>query len=300
MEGQHEFRVSVVIPHFDRISRLVETLNNLTLQTMRDFEVIVIDDASPVDPTSEIENNYFGLQVQVIRLPRNVGPSGARNAGIRAARGCYVAFLDSDDLWLPSKLEAQLALMDATPNPDKVLCGTKIQMQVKRRKDQIIPKRAKLVGESNASYLFMGGGSAQTSSLMLSRTAARKVMFDENLRQFEDYLFFIKSEAAGLQYEVVDKALTVWFNDWRHDRLSMHYNKTRVAAQAFVEAANSYLTKRERVAFLINRTGDSYITSDPHHALSDIVFGIKTGVFSLSRLSKLLARWVLLPILKRA
>lgn len=300
MPGPRVHRVSVIIPHYNRVSRLLDTLKNLTLQSMQDFEVIVVDDASPDDPTPEILQNSHDLQVRVVRLQVNAGPSAARNAGIRAAEGQYVAFLDSDDLWLPSKLEEQLNLIGAMPDPQNVLCGTKIQMRLAQGKTQVIPKRAKPSDESNASYLFIGGGSAQTSSLMLARATALGVMFDENLRQFEDYLFFIKTEAAGIRFVVVDEPLTVWFNDWRHDRLSMHYNKTRIAAETFVRSAGPHLTERERVAFLINRTGDSYIASNPLRAVRDITFGVSTGIFSITRLFRLLARWILLPILKRA
>ena len=149
-------------------------------------------------------------------------------------------------------------------------------------KEQIIPKRGKRGDESSAAYLFIGGGSAQTSSLMLSKTAALAVMFDESLRQFEDYLFFIKAEALGLKFVTINKPLTVWYNDWRHDRLSMHYNKTYTAAEAFINAAQPY------------------ITSNPRRAAKDILFGVSTGVFGVSRLFRLLARWLLLPILRRA
>ena len=294
MPGPGVHRVSVIIPHYNRVSRLLDSLKSLTSQSMREFEVIIVDDASPTDPTAEILRNSYDLQVRVLRLPVNAGPSAARNAGIKAAQGQYVAFLDSDDLWLPSKLEEQLTLIEAMPDPQMVLCGTKIQMQLARGKDRGIPN------QSNASYLFMGGGSAQTSSLMLSRGTALGIMFDESLRQFEDYLFFIMSEMAGVKFVVVDRALTVWFNDWRHDRLSMHYNKTSAAAEAFVRAAGSQLTERERVAFLINRTGDSYIAANPLRAMKDIVFGVSTGVFGVSRLFRLLARWILLPIIRRA
>jgi glycosyltransferase involved in cell wall biosynthesis len=116
-------KVSVIIPAFNAAGLIAKAIASLRAQTFRDFEVIVVDDAS-LDATgteAEAELAMGGLPHRVIRLPANGGPSAARNAGVREARGEYVAFLDADDVWLPQKLERQVALLDA--NPQIRLCG---------------------------------------------------------------------------------------------------------------------------------------------------------------------------------
>ena len=91
------------------------TLASLAAQTYDDWELILVDDASPQDPTPHVLAHV--PQARVIRLDRNRGPSAARNRGIEEARGRYVAFLDSDDLWEPGKLAAQVAAVEASALP---------------------------------------------------------------------------------------------------------------------------------------------------------------------------------------
>lgn len=100
--------ITVVIPTFNRAHYLGRAINSVLRQTYSERELIVVDDGS-TDGTSELLSSFKDL-VQVIRQP-NSGPSMARNAGIRAARGKFIAFLDSDDEWMPDKLERQLPLM---------------------------------------------------------------------------------------------------------------------------------------------------------------------------------------------
>ncbi len=104
--------VSVVLPTYQRASTLARAIRSVLEQTYRDFELIVVDDGS-TDGTAEILARLEDPRVRCIRLDANRGASAARNAGIRAARGRLLAFQDSDDEWLPSKLERHLAAFRA-------------------------------------------------------------------------------------------------------------------------------------------------------------------------------------------
>jgi glycosyltransferase involved in cell wall biosynthesis len=99
-------RVSVIVCVYNCERYLAEALDSVFAQTFRDFELIVVDDGS-TDRTPEIVASY-GARLRAIHQ-RNGGVSAARNAGLRAARGEWIAFLDADDIWLPVKLERQLA-----------------------------------------------------------------------------------------------------------------------------------------------------------------------------------------------
>lgn len=105
-------RVSVIIPTYNRVGVLYYALNSVLNQTMRDFEVFVVDDAS-TDKTPEYIASVTDPRVKYIRLPTNRFAAAARNAGMEQASGDYIAFLDSDDQWWPTKLEKQVALMDS-------------------------------------------------------------------------------------------------------------------------------------------------------------------------------------------
>jgi len=113
--------VSVVIPAYRAAQYIAAALDSVLAQTFKDFETIVVNDGSP--DTVELEQVLGPYRDRILYLCQaNQGLSGARNTGIRAARGKYIAPLDADDLWAPECLEAQLALLEADPSID-VLYG---------------------------------------------------------------------------------------------------------------------------------------------------------------------------------
>ncbi len=109
-------RISVVLPTHNRADYLALAVASALAQTESDIELIVVDDAS-TDNTPELLAHLAvaDKRIHVIRNNVSVGGAGARNAGIQASRGEWVAFLDDDDEWLPQKLERQRALLDMTP-----------------------------------------------------------------------------------------------------------------------------------------------------------------------------------------
>jgi glycosyltransferase involved in cell wall biosynthesis len=112
-------RVSVVIPTYNRLPTVKDAIESVLNQTYRDFEFWVVDDGS-TDGTGEALRT-FGDKVKYVSQ-NNRGVSAARNLGLRISRGKYLAFLDSDDLWEPQKLEIQVKCMEE--NPQFPLCYT--------------------------------------------------------------------------------------------------------------------------------------------------------------------------------
>jgi glycosyltransferase involved in cell wall biosynthesis len=104
--------VSVITPCYRAATVIGATIESALAQTLRDIEVLVVDDCSPDDSVAVVEK-YASMDARVrcLRHAVNRGPGGARTTALEAARGRYVAFLDSDDLWLPEKLERQIAFM---------------------------------------------------------------------------------------------------------------------------------------------------------------------------------------------
>ena len=111
--------VSVIIPTYNRREMVREAVDSVLAQTYRNFELTIVDDGSD-DGTPEVLAKY-GEALQVCTQP-NLGVAAARNRGVLCATGLYLAFLDSDDLWLPRKLEAQMAFMQK--NPWAQICQT--------------------------------------------------------------------------------------------------------------------------------------------------------------------------------
>lgn len=120
-------RVSVVIPTYNRAHLITDSVKSVLNQTYRDFELIVVDDGSK-DNTAEVLGGYKG-SIKYIRQ-ENAGVSAARNRGITEARGDYIAFLDSDDMWFENKLELQMSFF--SKHPDIVMvCGNGVYLDGK-------------------------------------------------------------------------------------------------------------------------------------------------------------------------
>jgi len=115
-------RVSVVIPAYNASRTLRATVASALAQTMNDIEVLIVDDGSS-DDTLAVARSLESDKVSAM-TQRNAGAAAARNTGIRAATGEYVAFLDADDLWLPHKLQRQLEHLERHPQSDAVQCGS--------------------------------------------------------------------------------------------------------------------------------------------------------------------------------
>jgi O-antigen biosynthesis protein len=107
--------VSVVIPVFNRPEAIRRAIDSVLAQTYQDFEILVIDDAS-TDETASVVAAVNDPRVDLIRHARRLGGSATRNSGINASRAPYVAFLDSDDEWMPDKLHRQIELFERSGN----------------------------------------------------------------------------------------------------------------------------------------------------------------------------------------
>ncbi|MGB9902665.1 glycosyltransferase family 2 protein [Methanothrix sp.] len=104
--------VSIITPCHNSSEFISQTIDSVLAQTYGNWEMIIVDDCS-TDSTVQIVEDYLkkDSRIRLIRLGRNCGPAVARNRAIEEARGRYIAFLDSDDIWLPEKLEKQTAFM---------------------------------------------------------------------------------------------------------------------------------------------------------------------------------------------
>lgn len=112
--------LSVVIPTWNRAHLVCEAIDSALSQRPGEVEVIVVDDAS-TDNTIEVVTRIYGDRIGLLSLSERSGAGAARNAGVALARGEFVAFLDSDDVWLPGKLDAELRVFNEFPEAEAVL-----------------------------------------------------------------------------------------------------------------------------------------------------------------------------------
>jgi glycosyltransferase involved in cell wall biosynthesis len=115
MRNSENPAVSVIIPTYNRSHVLGRAVRSVLSQTYQDFELIVVDDGSS-DATVEVVSGFADPRIRCLRHEKNRGAAAARNSGIKAARGEYIAFLDSDDEWLPEKLQKQVEALAKLPS----------------------------------------------------------------------------------------------------------------------------------------------------------------------------------------
>lgn len=124
--GHEKTVVSVIIPAFNRESVINRAIDSVLSQTYKWYEIIVCDDGS-TDRTCDVVGQYTDSRVRLLKLDSNQGAAAARNAAMGAAAGEYLAFLDSDDEWLPDKLTRQIAVMQSVSSRVGVcFCGGRI------------------------------------------------------------------------------------------------------------------------------------------------------------------------------
>ncbi|PKN64277.1 MAG: glycosyl transferase [Deltaproteobacteria bacterium HGW-Deltaproteobacteria-15] len=179
--------VSVIIPTYNRAAKVARAVGSVLDQSFRDYEIIVVDDGSR-DRTREVLQ-HFGPRIQVLFHGENRGVSAARNTGILASHSSLIAFLDSDDHWLPDKLTTQVDFFRL--HPDAVACQTEEIWLRRGRRVNPMRKHAKpsgIIFEPSLKLCLVS-----PSAVMLRRQVLEEVgMFDESLPACEDYDLWLR------------------------------------------------------------------------------------------------------------
>ncbi len=185
-------QISVVIPAYNGTSRyLKEAIDSVRAQTLAAGEIIVVDDAS-TDGTGALVQAI--PQVRYVRHPQNSGQAAARNTGARLAQTPYLAFLDQDDLWEPTFLEATLGILENAPQATLVHCDG---YQVNER-NEILEYDAAMKQQRSITQLLRGGHDAATSGSLFRKTCFDAVGgYDAALSIWEDIDLIIRLYGPG-------------------------------------------------------------------------------------------------------
>ena len=206
--------VSVVLPAFNRVASIGDAIDSVLRQTWADFELIVVDDGS-TDGTRAAAEAIEDPRLRVLSTGDNRGPSGARNAGVAAARGTWVAFQDSDDSWLPEKLARQMARL-TEPGADWVAayCGMAIVGNViktgrGRVRVRYIPNPEIEDVEGDIHLRLLRSSLVSTQMLVARRDALQAIGgFDEALFALEDWDLALRLSRQG-PFAFVDEPLVM-------------------------------------------------------------------------------------------
>lgn len=216
-------RFSVIIPCRNRHELVAQAVRSCLAQTHVELDVIVIDDGSDPPLAGYLESDR---RLRILANP-GTGAAAARNAGIDAASGNYVAFLDSDDFFLPGHLERAAAVLSRAPGS---IVYSPVQLDYGGPLRRLKPARGLRRGEDPVSYLLIGDGWMPTSSLIVPTALARRVRWDETLRYGDDTDFALRLHAAGGQFVFAHEPLVIC----RMDHGDRHLSLDRTGAPALV------------------------------------------------------------------
>ena len=262
---------SVVIPLYNRADIVRDTIRSVQAQDWQDFEIVVVDDGSRDDPGPLIES-LGDPRVRYIRQA-NAGGGAARNRGIQEARGRHIAFLDSDDLFLPGKLSI---MAEALANDDgRTVLYSRMKVDRGVNRYWIRPDRGIRDGEDVGEYLFCANQFMQTSTMVVPAELAREVLFDPALKKGQDLDFCVRLQGAGARFRMIEQPLTVWLDATEAGRTS--YVRGYETSLDWLDRCGHMLTDRARRGYRATVLAYHMAPVRPVVALRDLIVGMLAG-----------------------
>ncbi len=224
---QNEPLVSVIIPTYNRGRLILDSVNSVLNQTYKNIELIVVDDCS-TDDTKEIIESIKDFRIKYIKLEKNSGACAARNRGIERATGEFIAFNDSDDLWIPEKICSQLDFLNKN-NADIVLC----KMECQTPENKFIHNFPNIKQDKQISFIeLLKYNSASTQTLFGKTECFREIMFDARMPRLQDWDVVLR---LSKKYKIFYQNQTLVQTFFQKDSISTHPEKGVLAMEMLFE-----------------------------------------------------------------
>jgi len=225
-EQMNEPTVSVIMPTYNRARLISRAIKSVLNQTYQDFEIIVVDDGSK-DNTADMVKSFDNKKIRYIKLGKNKGAAAARNIGINAAKGEFIAFQDSDDEWHHEKLKMQMNEFETTSSKIGVIY-TGI-WRIKSDKKNYVPSNQSLKKEGNIHETILRGNFVALSAAIVKRKCFSEVgLFDEMLPCLQDWELWIRiSNRYDFKY-LKEPLVNAYYVS---DSISIDYAKLIVATE---------------------------------------------------------------------
>ena len=184
-------KISIILPTYNREKIIGESIKSCLNQTYKDIEIIVVDDCSTDNTKEEIEK-IKDMRIKYIKLPTHKGACYARNVGIKNAIGNYISFIDSDDIFLPTKLEKQLNNLIKN-NSDFDFC--RVEFFNEGEFLILVPNenQTKEIKDGNIyNEILTNGNFISTQAILVKKSYIEKYLFDENMPRLQDYELLIR------------------------------------------------------------------------------------------------------------
>lgn len=283
-------KVSVIIPTFNRAGTLERALKSILRQTFQDFEIIVVDDHSR-DNTGDLVREINDPRIFYICHDVNKGGAVARNTGIKQARGEYIAFLDSDDEWLPGKLELQLDLFERSSEDIGVIYTGFFNVDLGGHPLSVFSPHLK--GDLSLE-LLKGNGIMTLSTVMVRRRLISEVEgFDATLPSCQDWDFYLQLSKI-CKFDFVGTPLANYFYEKTGEQITNNVGSVLKGHRIIFEKYGISLCPRK-----IRSDHYFYLGNVYRHCLKDlsaVTMFIKAFFLSPSLRS---LKWIVLTILRR-
>ncbi len=203
-------KVSIIIPTYNRTQYLGKTLSSIFQQTFQDFEIIVIDDGSPSDENLILCQTY--KKVSYIKIENSGGPAKPRNIGIKLAKGKYIAFIDDDDLWLPTKLEKQVAILEQNSDFGLVHSCCEVIDENGILQNQIIGRQETPdVKHGDVSLRMMGNWTVMMPTPLVRKEVIDQVgFFNENMPSAGEDMEYWSRCSFETKFYYIDESLALY------------------------------------------------------------------------------------------
>jgi glycosyltransferase involved in cell wall biosynthesis len=235
--------ISIIIPTYNREMLITKALDSIFAQTFSDYEILIVDDAS-TDRTKDIIDQINSSKIKYFRLEKNSGQCIARNYGIKRAAGKYIAFLDSDDEWLPEKLSSQMECFERGSSELGAVYGYLYQKYVTFNKMSLVEGN---YFRGNIHDKFLEGFCPPTPSLFLVKKDALESVnyFDEHLLTFVDLDLWIRvSEKYSFDY--VEKPVIIKYEQIGEQYVNNFVKRYKGFKLFMNKWQNEILTKKGR------------------------------------------------------
>ena len=241
--------VSVIMPTHNRSDYLSAAIDSVLKQTYRDIELIVIDDGS-TDNTHGVLNQICDSRLVLIKQTQS-GRSAARNKGIQFARGRFIAFLDDDDLYLPTKIECQVHFLERNQSTDLVGCGAELI----NSKDLIIGSYDAWNQQPHLSlHNCIYSCPLIPSTIMIRRNSLAKLdcFFDKEVEPAEDKDFFLRLLIKKCTFSWLPKCLVsyrIHNSNSQNDGIAYHLAKKKLLSKLFSDLSlpNQVMEEKEKI-----------------------------------------------------
>lgn len=197
-------KVSVVIPTYNRAHLISRAIHSVLNQTYQDLEIVIIDDGS-IDNTEEIVKSFEDERIVYLRHSKNKGASAARNTGIKASKGDYIAFQDSDDEWFPDKLERQVNTFDNAPSEIGIVYSGFYRIEADKK--TYIPGDYIVQKDGNIHNELLKGNFVGTPAVLIKKECFKNNRyFNETLPALEDWEMWVEL-SKHYQFKYIDEPL---------------------------------------------------------------------------------------------